>query len=385
VIWNFEDCRLNRISDVRFLVLGTGDSQVDLIRALKRRGVEVYSISYERKGRGVLLSDTFEVIDIKNVEMTIDFAKKNQITHIYSVGSDIAMPTIASVSESLGLKYFVPVKIAELMQDKFEFRRFLDEKGLGNVRYKLIASKKELSDWTVFPCIMKPVDSQGQRGVTLAESSSDLEVNYDESSSYSSSNQVIVEEFIDGQELSVNIHMSNAKIVHFFVSTRGVLEKYRNGIVSNHEFPASMNDTVRCELYEYLSSVIEKLGIENGPVYFQVMQRNDIFYIIEGTPRLDGCHLWRLIEIAHGVNILDEVIDHLIGVKSPIGDGVSGRLSGDKYRSDFFHNVPGSKFSRLDYSINNEASYCEFYYDDGQVISSINDCIEKVGYQIIKH
>ena len=149
-----------------FLVLGIGNAQVDLIRYLKENTeLKVYGASYNSIGRGLDLVDEFIEIDITNKEKILDYMKKENINYIYSVGSDVAMPTVSWVSEQLGLPHFVSYETAITCNTKNLIREKLDN-SYGNIPYELLNETTNLDDVTIdLPAILKPVDSQGQRGV----------------------------------------------------------------------------------------------------------------------------------------------------------------------------------------------------------------------------
>ena len=109
----------------RILILGVGNAQLDLILLCRELNFTIYAISYKDEGIGRQFADHFEVIDILDIDTVLDFVKRHSIDLLYSVGSDIAMPTIAYVSEKLELTFYVDFKTAEMMQSKFKMRQFL--------------------------------------------------------------------------------------------------------------------------------------------------------------------------------------------------------------------------------------------------------------------
>ena len=109
----------------------------------------------KNEGSGKALVDQFDVINIIDKELVLDYVKKYGIQLIYSVGSDIAMPTIGYVSQQLKLPYFVNEETAVLMQNKFKFRSFLKTNDIPTIQFRLIKNKDHLSDWNYYPAIIK--------------------------------------------------------------------------------------------------------------------------------------------------------------------------------------------------------------------------------------
>ena len=90
----------------KILILGAGNAQMDLIEYCNENNYEVYGCSYTNTDKGIPLLDHFEQINIVDADKIEEYAKKNSIDIIYSVGSDIAMPTVSKVAERLNLPHF---------------------------------------------------------------------------------------------------------------------------------------------------------------------------------------------------------------------------------------------------------------------------------------
>lgn len=369
-------------SVMKGLILGVGDAQVDAIRYLKGAGWWVIGCSYRREGRGLGLIDRFELIDIKDRTAIEELGRREEIDLIYSVGSDLAMLTIAEVARNLDLPCFIRSETAEVTQDKIELRSFLTARSISPIKYKRVSSEADLEEWDSYPAIVKPADSQGQRGVFRADSIREIKAGLESSLSFSGRKAVIVEEFLDGPEVSANAFVIDSHVVFNEISDRLVVEGYPGGIPRGHVLP-----TRRClgETLHMTKTLVERcihaLGIENGPVYFQIKLTDKGPRIIEITPRLDGCHLWRLIKTVGGVDLLEASFRLLIGDRSV---NLQMRPEKDSYHLGFFLSPPGRAFRKSDYPTPTQATYLEYYYRDGETIRPVNSLMEKVGYYVRK-
>ena len=294
----------------KILVLGTGDAQTDFICYCKEYGLEVHSCSYKNEGRGIQFSDYFEVIDIADVENVLAYAKKHNIDLIYTTGSEIAMPTISRVSENLSLPVFNSTKTTTICQNKHLLREALSDFPDFTVDYKVINDLKSFNNWSKLPAVVKPADSQGQRGITIVKNESEFENAFDKAIIHSLSKTVMIEEFIEGFEVSVNTYVVNGKPVLIFLTERISFDQYPGGIIKSHEYPVSRNFN-EDKIYHLLDSILKHLGIKNGPVYFQLMINNEGNpKVIEVTPRLDGCHIWRMINYVQGIHLFEIILKH---------------------------------------------------------------------------
>lgn len=368
----------------KICILGVGNAQIDAINYCKEKGLEVYSCSYSNEGPGIELSDHFAVIDIKDVEGIKKYVTENNIDAVYSVGSDIAMPTACKVSEDLNLPHFVSHKTAQICQHKYEMRRVLGDDFEGNVKFKLIKDKKEIDSWDNYPSILKPVDSQGQRGVRLVENKEDFEKYFEDSMSYSTRKELIIEEYIDGPEISVNAFAVNGQVIFALVSDRLVFDELPGGIIKEHVIPTNFcSREVEIKAQEIAKQVMNRLGILNGPAYMQIKISNNQPKLIEVTPRLDGCHMWNLITHYCGVNLLSMTLDYLLTNSIENIDKIKGL---DLKRNNdmtlkFLCEETGKCYDRSKYNVEG-VKYLKWYYNQGEKVKKINGYMEKGGYII---
>lgn len=361
----------------KILILGAGNAQIDAIEYCKSKGYKVYGCSYTNTDKGIPYLDEFEQINITDVDAVANYARVNQIDLIYSVGSDLAMPTVAKASELLNLPHFVSYDTALTCNMKNKMRVLLGTNFKGNVPFKVIESLEEASNFNYYPAIMKPVDSQGQRGVHKVTCFEDIKENFEKSIVYSKTKKIIIEKYLDGQEISVNTYIKNGKLIFSLVSDRISFQEYPGGIIKEHLLPTRFSGQVIQKIEDLVVRVLQKLQINNGPAYFQIKIVNEEPYIIEVTPRLDGCHMWKLINIYTDVNLLEMSFEHLLGNEIKCDP----HLKNGKYKLKFMCQPPKTKV--VNHTVE-PGIYTRWYYDIGDEVKELNGYMEKCGYNILK-
>ena len=370
---------------MKFLVLGIGNAQVDLIKKLAIDH-EIHAVSYLPEGAGRQFVDTFKQIDIKDEQSVFEYARLHSIDIIYSIGSDLGMMTAAAVSNKLKLPSFVTPEIARVCHNKGLLRSRLGKLDW-NVKHNILEGISNMAEFS-YPFILKPVDSQGQRGVFLVKNKRDFFERFSTSLRYSRSERLIVEEYIEGPEISVNAYVVDGEIRFSFISDRIVWSGFSGGIIHKHRFPSqfiTIESTIK--IRQLMMEVIDRIGIENGPVYFQIkLKRNTEPKLIEVTPRLDGCHLWRLIKHATGVDLLEITTNHLMGniENSFVFKNGNGTPNGDgTWVLEFMCEKPEKEVDINKYDTSNSL-YQDWYYENGETVNPMNTFMEKCGYQIYK-
>ena len=363
---------------MKVLILGVASVQMDAVEQLKEMGCETYTCAMAKDGPAADVSDHFELINILDESKLLAYIKSNHIDIVYSTGSDLAMPVVCRLSEKLGLAHFVPSKTADICNHKNLMRETLTKQCVGNISFKVLDAIEKLD--MDYPLILKPSDSQGQRGVYLVNSQLEFEKFFDRSISYSRSKKVIVEKYIGGQEVSVNAYVVNGKLKFFVVSDRETWPEYV-GLIHKHIIPSTkVSVEANLRIKQVVEDACNRIGILNGPVYFQMKIMDDCPYIIEMTPRLDGCHMWNVISRATGVNLMKLTFEHLL--YNDISELDKRKNGISSMELVFFCQSPNTIMDRLRFRIPSDSVYNYFYYKTGDLVRPVNGVFDKVGYYI---
>lgn len=356
---------------------------MDAIFELKKMGFETFACAMAKDGPGADVADHFKEINILDIDAIIDYINENNISLVYSVGSDLAMPVACHISERLNMPHFISEETAKICNNKNLMRTSLGNDFNGNVRFQVVKSLEEEVKLN-YPFILKPADSQGQRGVVLVKNNDEYLDNFNDVRKYSRSGLVILEQYISGPELSVNGYVVDGEIVFLVPSDRETWPEY-TGLIHKHIVPT---DNLMDETFDELKSIVEsackKLGINNGPVYAQMKLEQGRPYIIEITPRLDGCHMWKLLNYYTGINLLKLTFQHLLNNDLSELNNLKPSLS-DGYILEFICQKPNTPANYTDYKEEAEISLYSFnYYNSGDNIRPVNGKYDKIGYFIYR-
>ena len=365
----------------KILILGAGNAQIDAIEYCQSKGYEVIGCSYTTVDNGIPYLDHFEHMDIKNVEGIIEVAKKYDVGAIYSVGSDVAMPTVMRASEALGLPHFISPEAAETCHSKSRMREALGKDFSGNVEYIECACMEEAVRFTGFPGMMKPTDSQGQRGCFRVDCEEDIRKEFHTSLDFSHEGKVIIESFLEGPEVSLNGYMKDGEMIFGLVSDRVSFDEYPGGIIKEHVLPSKLSEDTRKATAEMAAEAARRIGILDGPCYFQIkLDLKGNPRILEVTPRLDGCHMWNILERSTGVNLMQLTFKHLLANDVSELDKWTGEAR--PMELVFWCQVPKTYMDRSKLELPEDALYHFYYYETGDFIRPVNGRYDKIGYYI---
>lgn len=363
----------------KLLILGAGNAQIDLIEYARDAGLEIYGCSYTNTDKGIPLLDHFAMIDITDAGKIEKYVVENRIDYIYSVGSDVAVPTICKAAEKTGKFHFVSSRTAQLCCNKHLMREAFGQDSRFQVPYMVCKTLAEAEKASFYPMVIKPVDSQGQRGVYRVDNFAEASKHFGSAMGFSKSGQIILEKYISGREVSVNAYVKDGEVIFSMLSDRESFPDLPGGIIKAHHLPSVFENTkTHTYIKELVAEAVKKLEINNGPVYFQIKVSDGHPYLIEVTPRLDGCHMWRLIKEYCGVNLLDMTMSHMLGkdIRTKKYD-----VSSVPYHTEFFCEPPKAVFQAEKYE-NRTGVYKRMYYETGDTVKRMNGYMEKCGYRM---
>lgn len=366
----------------KIMVLGTNSGQADLIRHMKARGWQVIGCAFRDGEPGAALCDAFEKVDITDLTGLEEIARRHEVDLIYSISSDVAIRSVVSLSERLDLPSFFDLPFVQTLDEKASLREFLESHDLNGVPFRRVSGTHEISDWAHFPCMVKPVDAQGQRGVKRVETSAELPDAVLNAISLSRRGQAIVEEYLCGIEVSCNVLISNGSAKIKVLSERLVHGPEALGVPRGHLIPAAnISDAEKEAALKLVDSIISVMKQGAGPLYFQMIITDKGPRVVEIAPRLDGCHMWRLIKAAYQFDLIEATIDCLTGKSIDVLELPKDSAIG-VYELMFQQAAPGEYFEKSRFPIPASARYHEYRYQDGEIVQPINGVHEVVGYYV---
>lgn len=293
----------------KLLILGASEIQLPLILRAKKLGY--YTIVADYNPNAV----AFEYADVKLNISTNDTVSLIKAAVQYSIDgalttSDYPVRSAANICEALGLSGLT-LNSAILCTDKFLLRQHLAKNQFLVPQFKIIYSKETLNEIDFFPCVIKPVDSSGSRGVQKVNTFNELINAYDLSLQFSNSSKIIVEEFIDGDEYSVETLTQNGVTTIVAITGKTILgDKDIFFVEDRHVIPANIKKEDESAISEIVKKVINSLQLGNSPTHTELKLNSKGIYIIEIGARLGGDYIASdLVPLATGVDMLENIIN----------------------------------------------------------------------------
>ena len=295
-------------------IIGASYLQQPLVLRAKEMGLRTICFAWEQGAVCKDLCDTFYPLSITEKEAILDICRKEHIDGICTIASDVAAPTVAYVAEQMGLtgnSYESSLKA----HDKHKMREALVAAGVDCPGYRVLA-RGERSDVSglELPLIVKPSDRSGSLGVQKITSWSELVPAVENAERVSLVGEAMVEEFIDGREISVET--ISCRGTHYPLQiTDKVTTDAPHFVELAHHQPSSLPQETQDRIFAITSKALDALGIENGASHSEYkITREGRVVVMEIGGRMGGDFIGsHLVQLSTGYDFLRGVIEVAMG------------------------------------------------------------------------
>ena len=307
------------------LFVGGGLETIPGVRLAKSIGLHVIVSDINPDAPCMIEADDFLISNTYDVKSTLVSAKKfhetrKKINGVICMASDVPL-TVAKVASGLKLPG-ISIDSAKIVTDKVLMKDCFKRNNLPIPKYKeifdLVDLKSELKSFD-YPFIIKPVDSRGARGVLKVTNNIDLGWAYLHAKSFSPSGRVLIEQYLEGPQVSTEALVINEKVFNIGFSDRNYefLEKYAPFIIENGgDLPSHLNKNEQNLILKTFEKTAKALKIKNGVLKGDMVLSKGDPYIIEVAARLSGGYFCsHEIPLNTGVDFVGNAIMIALGNK----------------------------------------------------------------------
>lgn len=306
----------------KIMILGAGILQLPAIKKAKKMGLEVIAVDMDSDAIGFkedgVICENVSTIDSEKI---LEIAEKRKIDGIMTLASDMPMRSVAIVANKMGL-VGISEDTALKATNKIEMRKCLKEHNVPIPQFFSVNSKEDyLQAIGIFQkegikCIVKPVDNSGSRGVDLLSSFNSQEVinaTYEYSKQYSRSGGVVVEEYMEGHEVSVET-ISIDGVCNVIQITDKLTTGAPYFVEMGHNEPSMLLDDEKKYIAKVAVTAVEAIGIKNGPSHTEIKVTKEGPKIVEIGARLGGDNITtHLVPLSTGVDMVESCIKIALG------------------------------------------------------------------------
>lgn len=300
------------------IVLGGTNPHRELILKLKEQGYYTVLIDYLPNPPAKESADKHIVESTLDKEKVLKIAKKLTASLVTSICVDQAHVVAAWISGEMGLPKFFDFDTVSKVADKMLQKEGMVLGGIPTAKFKIARSAEVPNiDELTFPVVTKPLDTTGSKGVVKVMHLADLKNALTYSNSFSSKNELIIEEFIEGEEFQVDCFSTNEEVHLLLLSKKN---KLHNGDVGKElqsvgseivPFSDFKKDLIT-EFHNVALSIKKLNKLNSTPFFFQCIVKESSVFVLEYALRIGGGLSYKIIPMVSGVDSLDLAMNVLL-------------------------------------------------------------------------
>jgi carbamoylphosphate synthase large subunit len=251
--------------------VGAGQSQILLIKSIRKLGYNVISIDQDPEAIGFNCSDrclhlsTYEPQPI--IKALLDSEENHDIKGVFTRSSGPPVITTAVLAEHFDLPG-ATAQAASLVVNKKKFMKVCQQQNIKTPNSRQIDESNYLEVVkSRLPCVIKPaLGLVGKAGVTLVKSLAEAKLALQVAQTASYNNNVLAEEFIPGEDIGFMSVVFKGR-VYPVVLLRELNEFRPDGMLQSKglSIPCSLGADTDKLIYSLAQDTITAAGIEYGP------------------------------------------------------------------------------------------------------------------------
>lgn len=371
----------------KLLVLAAGILQVPVIKKAKDMGIYVIAADGDPDAVGLKYADKAIVVNITSEEDVLKVAREEKIDGVIHPCSEVSMNVMGRLNDELGLsgitrEQAIRATNKHLMREAFKSGNAPSPKSIltGNAEDAWMHLQNDFST----DGILKPSRNSGSRGIAKVfrdMDKADFVKAYDIALNESRDKSVLIEQFIEGPEFSIEIIVWNGK-----VNVLTVTDKKTTGAPHFVELGHNQPSCYSAEEVEILKAAavagVKALGVNNYACHAEAKLMDGKAYLMEIGARLGGDFIsTELTHLSTGIDMVAAAIDVALGVEPDLDPKEEPKGVCIRY----FCPKPGKLVSICNTEMLKDPRVYlwEIYHKTGDVIPEITSSLCRSGHVIV--
>lgn len=302
------------------MIIGASVLQLPAVLKAKEMGLNVAVVDYNPQAIGIPYADKYYNASTMDEDAVLAAAEDYQPDGIMTLATDMPMRGVSKASDKLHL-YSISYETAVKATDKYDMIKAFKEHDVPSPWFFAVDTLEELkmheSDVT-FPCIIKPTDNAGSHGIAKVHCFKELLDNYEYAHSCSRHGKVIVEEYLDGPEVSVEVMVVDGE-VHILQITDKITTEAPHFVEMGHMQPSRLPLATKQAICDVTIAACKAIGIDKGPAHVEMKVTKHGPMMIELGARMGGDNITtHLVPLSTGIDMVGATIKVALGEQPDI-------------------------------------------------------------------
>lgn len=363
----------------KLLIVSSDSSDREFVKAAKEMGIYVVCCDRytdHKKSPAKLMADEAWDIDYTDTEKVAEKCREAGINGVIAGYSEDRVQAACKISKAIGTPFYATEQQIEFTRNKRLFKEACMKHGIDVPKEycTTLPMREDEIARIEYPVIVKPSDNGGRKGISICMNEADLRKAIGYASENSKNGEIVIEEYLDGQELLAVYTLSNGEISLSCLNEKFVSEnefgktKLCNFVIT----PSRYYEQFLKECDPGIRAMLRDIGAENGVVNIQLLASNGKIKAFEMGYRVNGNNDFKVIRRFNDIDFLKMLISY--SITGDMGDSLSkdDPVFSEYYCTYVLH-LKGGTVTKLDYSKLSEKSTIE----DVSVWRKVGDVILK--------
>ena len=305
----------------KLLVLAAGILQVPIIKRAHEMGYYVIAADGDPKACGLAYADKAICANITDEEVMLKIAREEQIDGVIHPCSEVSMSVMGRINDEMGLagisrEQAIRATNKHLMREAFE---------KGNAPSpKSILTESAEDAWNHLQndfgtdAILKPSRNSGSRGIAKVHcdmKKEDFTKAYNTAFEESRDKSVLIEQFIEGPEFSIEIIVWNGMVNVLTVTDKKTTEA-PHFVELGHNQPSCFPQEDVDKLKNAAIAGVKALGVNNCACHAEAKLMDGKAYLMEIGARMGGDFISTVLTpLSTGIDMVAAAIDCALGIE----------------------------------------------------------------------
>ena len=304
----------------KLMIVGASVLQLPAILRAKEMGLHVAVVDFNPQAIGIPYADKYYNASTMDEAAVLAAAEDYMPDGIMTLATDMPMRGVAKTSDKLHL-HSINYETAVKATDKYDMIKAFKEHDVPSPWYFVVDTLEELKAHeadVIYPCIIKPTDNAGSHGVAKVYSFKELLENYEYAHSCSRHGKVIVEEYLDGPEVSVEVMVVNGE-VNILQITDKITTEAPHFVEMGHTQPSRLPSETQKAIRNVTIAACKAIGIDKGPAHVEMKVTKRGPVMIELGARMGGDNITtHLVPLSTGIDMVGSTIKVALGEEPDI-------------------------------------------------------------------
>ncbi len=299
------------------IVLGGTPDHVSLIEVLKNKGFYVFLIDYYENPPAKEFAHRHIRESTLDKDLVLQIARQESASLVVATCIESALTTMAYVCEELDLPCHISYETALKLTNKAEMKRIFVNNDIPTTKHVVLTEQdigSDLAKGLSSPLVVKPADANSSKGVVKVRGNEELDRAVQEAFGISRSGQVVVEEFFEGEEFSVDVAVKDHK-PSILMATKMIKTSINpnNFTIIQNTYPATNDTNLLGSIEIEVAKITKAYGIKEGPLLVQLLSDGSKIRIVEFSARIGGGSKHSFLRHMTGFDAVEYFVNILTG------------------------------------------------------------------------